>query len=164
MNVMAQQRKRNWKQLRAVSMRHAMELCVQHAREVKHLSVEQIADLMGEASHFTLYKWLESGRMPAIQIRAFEHACGTDFITRYLAHSAGHLLVKMPSGRKVEHRELNELNMATNAAINELYKFYAGDIEAEQVITALTTLLEDLAHQRGNVEKYRQPELLGGEA
>jgi len=70
----------------------------------------------------------------------------------------------MPSGRKVEHRELNELNMATNAAINELYKFYAGDIEADQVITALTTLLEDLAHQRGNVEKYRQPELLGGEA
>ncbi len=164
MNLMAQNRRRNWKQLQATSMTHAMELCVHHAQQVLNRSVEQIAELMGEASHNTLYKWLATGRMPAVQVRAFEHACGINFVTRYLAHSGENLLVKMPTGRKPEHRELNELNVAANTAINELFKFYEGEAEASQTITALTVLIEDLAHQRGNVEKFRQPELLGGEA
>lgn len=160
---MAQKRRRNWKQLRGTSMTHAMQLCIQHADQVLNRSVDQIVDLMSEASVNTLYKWLATGRMPAIKIRAFESACGVDYVTRYLAHSDNQMLVKMPSGRKPEHRELNELNLAANTAINELFKFYDGDAEAEQTITALTVLLEDLAHQRGNVEKFQQPELLGGE-
>lgn len=160
---MAQRRRRNWKQLRATSMTDAMELCIQHAQQMLNRSVHQIAELMGESSHNTLYKWLANGRMPAVQIRAFENACGIDYVTRYLAHSDNQLLVKMPSGRKPEHRELNELNLAANTAINELFRFYDGDAEAEQTITALTVLLEDLAHQRGNVEKFQQPELLGGD-
>lgn len=157
---MAQNRRRNWKQLQATSMTHALELCVHHAQQVLNRSVEQIAELMGEASHNTLYKWLATGRMPAVQIRAFEHACGINFVTRYLAHSSDHLLVKMPTGRKAEHRELNELNVAANTAINELFKFYGEEVEADQAISALTVLIEDLAHQKGNVEKFRQPELL----
>ena len=156
---MAQKRRRNWKQLAAYNMRHAMELCVQHAQQELNRSVEQIAELMGEASHNTLYKWLATGRMPAIQIRSLEGACGTDFVTRYLAHSANQLLVKMPTGKKAQHRELSELNIAANNVINQLYQFYDGDTEVEQTINQITVLIEDLAHHRGNVAKFQQPDL-----
>lgn len=151
--------RRNWKRLQANSIPHAMELCLQYGRETQNLSVERIADLMGEASHFTLYKWLESGRMPAIKIRPYEHACGIDFVTRYLAHSNNKLILPMPSGRKAEHRELVKLNVAANETLGMILKFQDGEQTAEETVTAITVLMEDLAHQRGNVEKHRQPDL-----
>lgn len=149
-----------WKRQRARSIRHGMELCMSHAKEVHNRSVEIIAEMMGEESHWTLYKWLESGRMPASKIRAFECACGIDFVTQYLAHSANKLVVDMPSGRRSEHRELTELSSYTNQVMSMLIDFYDSRKEQEDVLEALTTLIEDLAHQRGNIEKHQQPELI----
>jgi hypothetical protein len=153
----------HWKRKRATNMRHAMELCVAHARDVLNRSVEQIAELMGEASHWNLYKWMESGRMPAVKIRPFEHACGVDFITQYQAHSAGYLLVKVPTGRKAEHRDLHELSGFTHEVMGMLLDFYDSYEGAEEARLAVTALMEDLAHQRGNIDKHMQPELLLGE-
>jgi len=149
----------NWKRERGTSMRHAMELCIRYAKDMHNLSVEQISDLMGEASHFTLYKWMESGRMPAIKIRPFEHACRCDYVTHYLAYSANKLVINIPTGRKAEHKELNDLSIFTHTAIAELISFWEGKEDQEQVISSLSTLIEDLAHQRGNVAKSQQPEL-----
>ncbi len=157
--------RQNWNRVQATSIRQAMELCVAFARDQLNLSVEQVAELMGEASHFTLYKWIESGRMPAVKVRPFEHACGADFVTRYMAHSANKLIVNMPTGRKATHRELNELGSYTHQVIGMLLDFYAGQADQEQTSLALTQLIEDLAHQRGNIDKHPQPELLlGGES
>lgn len=150
----------NWKRVQVTSIRHAMETCIRFAREEKNLSVEQIAELMGEASHFTLYKWIESGRMPAIKIRPFEHACGCFFVTCFLAHSANKLVVEMPTGRKPGHLALSDLSIFTHSTIAMLIGFYEGSQDQADVIHALTSLLEDIAHQRGNVEKHQQPELL----
>jgi hypothetical protein len=144
------------------SLRHAYELSIHHAREKLNRSVEQIADLMGEASHFTLYKWLASGRMPVAKIRAFEHACGIDYVTRYLAHGAGYLVFKMPTGRKAKHRELNELSRFAHEVLAMLIDFQESPANAASVAAAITGLMEDLAHQKGNVEKHHQPELLLG--
>ncbi|MDP2549473.1 hypothetical protein Q8W24_16710, partial [Oceanobacter sp. 4_MG-2023] len=72
--------KQNWKRIQPRSLKHAMELCVDHAKAVKNLSVERIADLIGITSHYTLYKWLDEARMPALMIRPFEHACGVSFV------------------------------------------------------------------------------------
>lgn len=151
--------KRNWKTTYATSLRKAMELCVEYAREKKNLSVERIADLIGEESHFTLYKWIESGRMPAIKIRPFEHACGIDLITQYLAHSNGKLLIPVPTGKAALHTDLNALSIASHETVALLIKLHAGQAEAADAIAAVTTLMEDLAYQRGNIEKNRQPEL-----
>ena len=153
----------HWKRKRPTSIRHAMELCVGHARDVLNRSVEQIADLMGLPSHFTLYKWLESGRMPAIMIRPFEHACGMDFVTQYQAYSGGYLLVKVPTGRKAEHRDLNELGRFTHEALGLVIEFYESHEGAEEAKQALSQLMEDLAFQRGNIEKHKQPELSLGD-
>jgi hypothetical protein len=150
----------NWKRKRARSLRHGAELCVAHAREVLNRSVEQIADIMGESSHYTLYKWLENGRMPAVKIRAFETACGADFVTQYLAYSANKLIIDMPTGRKAAHRELSELGAYANKVMSMLIDFNDGRSEQKETSEALATLIEDLAHQRGNIEKFQQPELL----
>lgn len=156
--------RRNWKHERAISLRRGMELNVLHAREKLNRSVERIADLMGLSSHFTLYKYLESGRMPASLVPAFENACGANFVTQYLAHSANRMLVEIPTGRRASHKELNEVSSYTHQVMGMLIDFYEGRREQEEVESALTTLIEDLAHQRGNVAKHQQPELLlGGE-
>lgn len=157
---MTQRRKINWKRVQPHSLRHGSELCVRHAGDRMNRSVEQIAEIMAEASHFTLYKWLESGRMPALKIRAFEHACGADYMTQYLAHSAGYLLVKVPTGRQAEHRELNELSKFAHEVLGLLLEFYDSQEKPEEAVQAVTRLMEDLAFQRGNIEKFKQPELL----
>lgn len=150
----------NWKRQRARSLRHGMELCIAHAKEVHNRSVERIAEMMGEQNHWTLYKWMESGRMPASQITAFEHACGIDFVTQHQAHSAGYLLMKVPTGKKPSHKELNELAQFTHCTLGDLLAFYDNHEDADAVKQAVTQLIEDLAFQRGNIEKFQQPELL----
>jgi hypothetical protein len=136
-----------------------MELCVQHALEKRNLSVDGIADLMGESNKWTLYKWIENGRIPAIKIRPFEHACGVDFVTEYLAHSANKLVLGMPTGRRAEHREVNELGAFMAATQTLIYKYLDGESKADETAGAITKLMEDLAFQRGNIEKGTQPEL-----
>lgn len=160
---MSQKRHQNWNRKQPISIRNGAELCIGHARDQMNRSVEQISDLMGEASHFTLYKWMESGRMPAIKIRAFENACGADFMTQYLAHSAGYLLVKIPTGRKAQHRELNELSMYVHEVLAMLIQFHENHKDGDEARDALTSLMEDLAFQRGNIEKHHQPELMLGD-
>jgi hypothetical protein len=156
--------KRNWKRQRGTSMRNAMELCVRYARDVHNLSVERIAELMGLENHFTLYKWMESGRMPAVLIRSFENACQCDYVTKYIAYSANKLVIDMPTGRRPAHKELNELSVYAHTVIGKLISFFETSEDEAAVIQAVNTLIEDLAHQRGNVEKYQQPELLGDES
>ncbi len=155
-------RKANWKRKRGTSMRGALELCIRYAKDVHNLSVERIAELMGMESHFTLYRWIESGRMPAVMIRSFENACQCDYVTRYIAHSANLVVFEFPTGRKAQHKELNELSIYAHQVIGKLIEFFDTAENEEPVIEAVTTLIEDLAHQRANVEKHHQPELLGG--
>ena len=151
--------RRNWKRLHPTSLSHAMELCLEHARVALNLSVDRVADRMGLTNKWTLYKWIESGRIPAVMIRPFEVACGIDYVTRYLAHSDHKLLVEIPSGRKARARDVNELSLAANKAVGALMEFYGGSRDAEETLGALTGLMEDLAWHRGEVEKHTQPEL-----
>lgn len=154
---------KNWKRLRASSISHAMELCLAHGKEKLNRSVDNIADLMGLPNKWVIYKWIESGRIPAILIRSFEHACGIDFITRYLAHSDHKLLIDIPTGRKATHQETNELSLALNETVGLLMKFHEGKVDAEETVTALTAAMEDLAWHRGTVEKAAQPEFEFGQ-
>lgn len=149
---------RNWKRTRARSLRHAIELCLEYARE-HQLSVDRVADLMGLASKWTLYKWLQSGRMPAVLIRPFEHACGATFLTDYLAASAHKLLVDAPQGRRANDMELAELHASFSEALQKLLKFYDGAAEAPETLDALTHLMKGVAWHRENVSKSTEPEL-----
>lgn len=151
----------DWKRIQPTSLRHAAELCKNHALVVHNRSVERIAELMGLADHWALYKWLQNGRMPACLIRPYEAACGIDFITRWIAASAGLLAVPMPTGRKTGGVDMVELNTGFARALQLLTNFYeaGGQGDAAPVLEALRTHIEKVAHHHHNVRTYQTPEL-----
>lgn len=151
--------KRNWKRMRPHSLRHALELCKDYARERHNLSVERIAELMGLTDHWTLYKWFQTGRMPTNLIRPYETACGIDFVTRWLAASCGRLLIDMPSGRNTTAQDMQVLQSVLNDTVGQLLQFYAGKTKEADTLAAIQQAMEGLAWHRGNVEKHLQPEL-----
>ncbi|CAD6366709.1 hypothetical protein SHEWT2_01190 [Shewanella hafniensis] len=151
--------RRNWKKVRANNLRHSMELCLEFAREKQNLSVDRVADLMGLPSKWTLYKWLENGRIPAVLIRPFEHACGADYMTLYIAASSNRLVIDIPSGRKATNTEVNELQGSFSEAMGLLIRFYQGQSAAEDTITALNNVMGGIAWHSENVSKSQEPEL-----
>ncbi len=150
---------RNWRRVQPVSLRHALELCKDYARERHNLSVERIAERMGLADHFQLYKVLQSGRLAANMIRPYESACGIDFVTRWIAASAGKLLVDIPSGRKLKSADVVALHTGFAAAVQLLTSLYEGNADRDDVLAALTSHLEDMAWHRHNVALHAEPEL-----
>lgn len=151
--------KRNWKRLQPHSLRHAMELCLEYAREVHHLSVDRVADRMG-VNKWTLYKWIPDEKLPVHLVRAFEHACECPhcYVTRYLCHSARLLAIPMPTGRQASAREINALQASCTRAVDHLLRFVEGEAHVEDTLEALTQTMEDLAWHRGSVERSRQPD------
>lgn len=159
-------RRRNWRRARAESLRDAMDLCLAYALEKHNRGVERIADLMGLPSKFTLYKWMESARMPANLIPTFEHACGAHFVTEYLGLTAHKLLIDIPRGRAASHLDVAELQAAFAESIALLIRHQQGQATAENAMSALTRVMGGLAWQVENVAKDAQPELdlYGGDA
>jgi len=150
--------RRSWKTLRPTSLLEALRLCKEHAQAKRQLSVERIADLMG-VSHDSLYKWLATGRMPAILIPAYELACGINYVSVWLATSAGKLVIDMPTGRNVQKREVVDLHMPWSNALQLLSNFYEGRAGREETLSAITSHLEQVAFHHHNVAQYEAPEL-----
>lgn len=151
--------KRNWKRTAPTSLRNAMELCVEFARERKNKSVEQIADDMGLASHWTLYKWIESARLPANMIRPFELATCATYVTQYLATSHHKLLVDIPATKRANDNDLLTLNSAFNDALKVLEGFYKGASTGEETLNELRNVMTGIAGHHARVESYATPEL-----
>lgn len=149
--------KRTWKRIQPNSLRDAMRLCKDYAHEKKNYSVERIADLMGITADL-LYKWLANGRMPAASIPLYEHVCGINFVTRWLAASAGHLMIEVPTGRAATPTDIQALQELLNTAVGQLLQFHSGKAEAADALAAIQQGMEGLAWHKGNVEKHLQPE------
>lgn len=141
------------------SLPEAMALCLAHAQQKHNRSVDRVADLMGLPSKWRIYKWVEGADLPLRYLRAFEHACGADFATRYLAHSAHRLLIDIPTGRDIAAADMQTLQGHTNDAVGALLAFAAGSVTADEAIAAITKAMEGLAWHRVNVEKHAEPEL-----
>ncbi len=148
---------RNWKRVQPNSLRDALRLCKDHALEKKNYSVERIADLMGITGDL-LYKWLAKGSMPATSIPTYEHICGINLVTRWLAASTGHLMIAAPTGRNATAQDMQALQEVLHAAAGQLLAFYGGKAEADAVLAAIQQGMEGLAWHKGNVEKHLQPE------
>lgn len=151
--------RRRWKNLRPTSLRHALELCKDYARENHNKGVERIADQMGLADHWALYKWLQSGRMPANLIRPYEQACGCDYVTRWIAASAGRLTIDMPTGRHCTAQDMQALQELLTAATGQLLDFYAKHCDANETLASIQAAMEALAWHQGNVKQSQQPQL-----
>ncbi|HEY0954007.1 MAG TPA: hypothetical protein VGE36_04570 [Roseateles sp.] len=153
--------RRNWKSYQPASLRDALQACKDFALERHNLSVPLIAQRMGLADHWAIYKWLDSGRMPAVLVPAFEHACGCCFVTRWLAATSNKLLVDMPRGAAPKPGDLVALNTGCARALQLLTDFYAsnGAADPAAVLEALRTHLEEVAFHHKNVAGYATPEL-----
>lgn len=151
--------RRNWNRLQPTSLRHALELCKDFAKEKNNLSVERIAQLSGLTDHWTLYKWIQTGKIPANMIAPFEAVCGVNYVTRWLAISSNKLLIEIPVGRKADAMEMNTLQLCAHEAIGLLLKFYGGESTADDTLAAIQQVMRGLAWHKGNVEKHQQPEL-----
>lgn len=152
-------KRRSWKNAHPNSLRHAMELCIEHAEQKKNLSKERIADLMGLASHWVMYKWLKDGRMPANLIRPFEHVCGIDLMTQYLASSSHKLLINIPTGNGCTAIEINDMQASFSEAVGLLIRFYQSSDQVEETVASLTSVMQKIAYHRENVSKTTSPEL-----
>ncbi|MBQ1782911.1 MAG: hypothetical protein II007_04590 [Gammaproteobacteria bacterium] len=150
----------NWKTLRPTSLRDSFELCARYARERKNLSVERIAEEMGMADHWTLYKWMSSGKMPAVMIPAFENVCGINYVTRWFAARQGRLLIDVPTGKAASPNDISDLQANAHQAIHLLIQFYAGNGEVEATAAAIHHAMAQFAWHQKNIEKTAQPELL----
>lgn len=147
----------NWKRIIPHSLVKALNLTKEHGKEKHQLSVERIADRLG-VSDSCLYKWLGDSTMPINRVIAFEQACGINFVTQYLAHSQGYLLVPTPTGRKAEHKDLGELQLFMTQVMALIIKANDGQTGAESAIDGIKTLMEDLAFIQKNVAKNELPQ------
>ena len=151
--------RRRWKSIQPTSLRHALELCKDFAREIQNKSVDRIADEMGVADHWSVYKWLQTGRMPANLIRPYERACGCDYVTRWIAASAGQLTIAIPTGRNRNAQDTQALQEVLTTAAGKLLAFYAQNCDADETLAAIQAAMEGLAWHRGNVNQTQTPQL-----
>lgn len=149
---------RNWKHP-PQSITEAMEACLAHALTKHHRSTDHIAADIGLANKWVLYKWIESGRLPAVMIRPFEAACRASHVTRFLAHASHHLIIDIPTGRLPAASDLPAVQAATHDALGALIGFAAGKLRPEEVIAQVNIALEQLAWHRENAARAAQPEL-----
>jgi len=150
--------RRHWKTWRPTSLQEAVEGCVQFAQDNHRRTVDRIADLVGE-SKWTVYKWIQSGSIPAKKIAGFELACDRAYITEYLATSARKLVIDMPTGRLPLGSDIHALQESCTAAIGALLRFAEGKADAADTADHLTAAMTRLAHERAQVERHAQPEL-----
>ena len=151
--------RRRWKNVRPTSLRHALELCKDFAIDAHNKSVQRIADEMGLPDHWALYKWLQTGRMPANLIRPYERVCNCDFVTRWIAASAGRLTIEIPTGRNCTAQDTQALQELLTTAAGKLLAFYAKNSEADETLAAIQAAMEGLAWHRGNVSQTQHPQL-----
>lgn len=149
-----------WKHLRATSLVHALRLCKEYAQARRNLSVERIADRMG-TTHDSLYKWLATGRMPAIVLPAYEQICGVHYASDFLAATADRLVLPIPCGRPSQEADLLHINSSWAQALQLLTQFYAApdQTDPEATLAALRQHLEAVAYHHANVARYSAPEL-----
>lgn len=150
---------RNWKRIQPTSLRSALELCKEHAQQRRNLSIERIALQMGVTDHWTVYKWIQSGRIPANMILPYETACGIDFVTRFLASSSGKLLIDMPTGRNLKDSDVVDLHSGFASALGLLADFYAGKADSSATLEALQNHMQDVAFHHANVSNHATPGL-----
>ena len=146
-----------WKKVVPHSMPHALQLTKQHGIEKKNMSVERIGDHLSETGDL-IYKWLGTAKMPVNKVIAFEQACGINFITQYLAHSQGFLLVPAPTGRKAQHKDLIDLQAFMIEVSGLLMRNSQDKASSQETVDGIKKLMEDLAFHQRNVSSADQPQ------
>ena len=149
---------RFWKHRVPAALKAALDECLSFALEAHNRSVDRVAELVGLDSKWVLYKWIGETRMPINMVAPFEHACGIDLVSRFMAANTGKLVIPLACGRASTPGDINHLQCDTTEAIRALLEFYAGRESAEVTQAAILTAMQDLGWHHANVGKHEQPE------
>lgn len=152
-------RSKYWKTAAPRSMHEAMDLSLEYAREAENLSADRVAERMGLGTKWALYKKVGDEQLKAVEIRAFEHATGIHLVTRYLAASAGMLLVQIPLGRGASDEDLADFHATLTDCFAVVLAAYTGRREIADAVMALTEAMRQSAWHQANLAKRAQPEL-----
>ena len=148
----------NWKTATPNSIRHALQLTKKHGIDKRQMSVERLGDHLAESPDL-LYKWMGSGKWPVNKVFAFENICGNPFVTKYLAHSHGYLLVKAPTGNKANNKDIADLQTFMVQVTSLLLKSYDRQASIDETVGTIKCLMEDLAFHQCNIQELDQPSL-----
>ena len=150
--------KRYWNTVMPNSIRHALHLTKEHGIEKRQMSVERIGDHLAESPDL-IYKWMGTGKWPVNKVFAFENICGNPFITKYLAHCHGYLLVKASTGRKASNKDIADLQTFMMEVTSLLLKSYDNKTSIDETVNSIKCLMEDLAFHQSNIQELSQPSL-----
>jgi len=148
----------NWKKAKARNLEEAFRFCKDYAEFNKNLNIERLAELMGVGDE-TLRKWVRYAQMPTNKIPSFEHACGCNYVTEYLALRTGKMIIDIPTGRKLKSTDVLQTQRMFNKAMELLIDFAAGEASVEETSAALNASICDLAYHNENIKKQHSPEL-----
>ncbi|WDE07269.1 hypothetical protein SG34_010465 [Thalassomonas viridans] len=137
------------------SMIDAVQKTKEHGLVNNQMSVGRIADQMG-VSKETLYKWLATAKVPANKIISFEHSCGINYVTQYLAHSQDLLLISAPTGDKPLNTDIADLQIFMTEVAKHLLLCSQGKSELQEVINKIRTLMQDLAFHESNISQMEK--------
>lgn len=151
-------KRRNWKHIQPSSLRQALEWSLEYARDRQNLSVERVAERMAIESHWTLYKWVQNGRIPALYILPFENVCGINLVSRWLVSASGKLLIDIPTGRALSTQDTHELQQVLLTATTAILNYYAGTADGDTALGSIQNAMESLAWHRGNVRQHTTPQ------
>ena len=129
----------------------ALNSCIFHAAEHYGLSITDISASMEASSNWTVFKWIESGKMPLCEIAKFEDACHARFVTRYLAEHAGLLLLPKPKATDNPTQTLLGAHKAIADALSHAANFWDGKGDKKQALKTIDTAMEALACQRKQI-------------
>ena len=129
----------------------AIRACLHVAKTERYQGIGEIADAM-QVSRDVLYKWAQTGRIPATEIPSFERACADVALTRCLAAAQGYLLVPVAIDAPVDQLRLAQVHQHVAEAMLAAVEVDNNAVAAVRSITKAINSLAALRHLYAQVK------------
>lgn len=125
----------------------AIRDCLHVAKTERYQGIGEIADAM-QVSRDVLYKWAQTGRIPATEIPSFERACADVALTRCLVAAQGYLLVPVAIDAPVDQLRLAQVHQHVAEAMLAAVEVDNNAVAAGAAVRSITKAINSLAALR----------------
>jgi hypothetical protein len=127
----------------------AVQACLSHAKSDLYRNIGDVADAMDtKPTREAVYKWVQTGRLPLAEIPAFERACASSHISKYIAACGGYLIVRAPVADGLPQLEFARIQCQVAKAILATSTALVDAGQAPDAVNALTVAINSLAAVR----------------
>lgn len=132
----------------------AIDACLAHAKTELFRGIADVADAMEtKPTRDAVYKWVQSGRMPLVEVAAFERACGASSISRHLAAAGGNLLIKESVAAGLPQLDFARVQCQVAKAMFATASALVDPTQAQQAMQTLSQAMDGLATVRHQISK-----------